>query len=188
MSNNLQDEDDSMPALVSAGEDVPAEEDSRGEEPQGAANGDKVQTTFMWYQFNQDIVNPATILTSEKVHKSILDLKSAPLCVNAGVCLCVCICVQPLFPFEWLQVNNGSVELYQDASGEFFSSTSVPVEKGRHEAQLCYKYSDGYEEIYPLKPFEVERDNDIIIVSLDIQQRRGGFNCVCVSLIMTELH
>lgn len=99
MSNNLQDDDDSMPALVSAGEDGPAqEEDSKGEEPQGPANNDKVQATFMWYQFNQDIVDPATILSSEKVHRSILDLKSVPLCVNACVCLCVCtvrISVQP---------------------------------------------------------------------------------------------
>ena len=89
MSNNLQDDDDSMPALVSAGEDAPAEEESKGEEQQGAANDGRVQATFMWYQFNQDIVDPATILSSEKVHRSIVDPKSIPLCVNAGVCLCV---------------------------------------------------------------------------------------------------
>ena len=74
-------------------------------------------------------------------------------------------------------MNNGSVELYLDASGEFFTSTSVPVEKGTHDGQLCYKYSDGYEEMYPLKTFEVERENDVVILSLDIQ-RRSRLHCV----------
>ena len=68
-------------------------------------------------------------------------------------------------------MNNGSVELYLDAGGEFFASTSVLVEKGSHEGQLCYKYSDGYEEMYPIKPFEVERENDVVILALDVQRR-----------------
>ena len=89
MSNNLQGDDSSMPALVSAGEDLPADED-KGEESQGVTNGNKVQATFMWYQFSQDVVDPATLLSTEKVCRDLSALKS----MSAFVCVCVCVCVR----------------------------------------------------------------------------------------------
>lgn len=106
----------------------------------------------------------------------------APICVHA--CMrSLTLCFLPN-----CQVNNGSVELYLDASGEFFSNTPVLVEKGMHDSQLCYKYSDGYEEVYPLKPFEVEQENDVIVLTPDLQ-KRGMLHCVCVLwLTVTELH
>ena len=172
MSNNLQGDDDSMPALVSAGEDLPAGE-GKEEESQGVTKGNKVSATFIWYPYTHDLDEPVTLLTSEKVRR------------NVQFVYCVyCVCVHAhLHSLSWYfrtgQVNNGSVDLYPDATGEFFGSAEVLVEKGTHEGQLCYKYNDGYEEVYPVKPFKVERENDAVILTLDVQRRRGTLQCAC---------
>lgn len=81
MTNNLQVDDDSLPALVSAGEDLTPEEGSKGEESQGVTSGNKVQTTFMWYHFSPDISEPVTLLSSEKVRRNI----SARIIRNRGI-------------------------------------------------------------------------------------------------------
>ena len=84
----------------------------------------------------------------------------------------------PVHTFTYLyigimvQVNGGSVQLFYDEAYGGFVSAEVLAEKGTHEGQLCYKYSDGYEDMYPVKPFEIKFNNDLVGLYLDTSKRK----------------
>ena len=80
-----------------------------------------------------------------------------------------------------VQVNGGSVQLFYNESYDAFVSAEVLAEKGTHEGQICYKYSDGYEDMYPVKPFEIKLDNDLVVLVFDTYKRKEhGRSLQCV--------
>jgi hypothetical protein len=72
------------------------------------------------------------------------------------------------------KVNGGYVQLFYDELYGGFISSDVISEKGTHEGQLCYKYTDGYEDMYPVKPFEVTGKDDLIVLTWDVGRRKKG--------------
>ena len=65
--------------------------------------------------------------------------------------------------------------MYLDDAGEIFMSDLVPAEIGEHEVQLCFKYSDGYEDMFPLKKFEVKQDNEPILLHMETKKSTSWF-------------
>ena len=71
-------------------------------------------------------------------------------------------------------MNGGYVQLFYDELYGGFISSDVISEKGTHEGQLCYKYTDGYEDMYPVKPLEVTGKDDLIVLTWDVGRRKKG--------------
>ena len=69
----------------------------------------------------------------------------------------------------------GSVELLRDTEGCHFASTFVNITRGTYEGQLV-SATCGF--IHPVKPFQVIKNDDIIILQFsgDAMENRGMCN------------